>query len=133
VTPSAAGGLNTFDVTIRFNTSGTALYVGMLRDPTVNLEVVQTTDMTFSTPMTLLNALRATDQPYIYARAVIGWFDPGKDRLWVGNNEGAANPASEGRPDPGRHRGLARVQPDPDRRRQPGRAPYKFESRPLRR
>src|SRR4030095_8367572 len=26
VIPSAAGGLNTFDVTIRFNTSGTALY-----------------------------------------------------------------------------------------------------------
>src|SRR5436305_1236874 len=36
VIPSAAGGLNTFDVTIRFNTSGTALYAGMLRDPTAN-------------------------------------------------------------------------------------------------
>jgi hypothetical protein len=96
--PSASGGLNTFDVTIRFNTSGTALYAGMLRDPTTKLEIVQTTDMTFATPMTLLNAPRPTDQPYIYARTVTGWFDPGKDRLWVGNNEICplcpANPAS---------------------------------------
>lgn len=94
IIPSAAGGLNTFDVTIRFNTGGSTLYAGMLRDPTVNLEIVRTTDMTFSTPMTLLNTPRATDQPYIFARTVTGWFDPGKDRLWVGNNEGAVNPNS---------------------------------------
>lgn len=94
VIPSSAGGLNTFDVTIRFNSAGTALYAGMLRDPTVNLEIVRTTDMTLNTPMTLLNTPRATDQPYIYARTVTGWFDPGKERLWVGNNEGAVSPKS---------------------------------------
>ncbi|HEX2780636.1 MAG TPA: hypothetical protein VHM30_14120, partial [Gemmatimonadaceae bacterium] len=92
--PSAAGGLNTFDVTIRFNSAGTTLYAGMLRDPTGNLEIVRTTDMTFNTAMALLNTPRATDQPYIFARTVTGWFDPGKERLWVGNNEGAVNPKS---------------------------------------
>jgi len=56
IIPSSAGDLNTFDVTIRFNSAGTVLYLGMLRDPTVNLEVARTTDMTFSTAMTVLEA-----------------------------------------------------------------------------
>jgi hypothetical protein len=95
IIPSTAGNLfNTADITIRFNTSGTALYAGMLFDTTIQLQVVRTTDMTFSTPMTLINTPRVTDQPYIFARTVTGWFDPGKDRLWVGNNDGAAAPAS---------------------------------------
>lgn len=94
VIPSACGGLNTFDVTIRFNTAGTAFYAGLLRDSTVQLEIQRTTDMTLTTALAAVNTPRGTDQPYIFARTVTGWFDPGKDRVWVGNNEGAASPAS---------------------------------------
>lgn len=95
IIPSSAGSFfNTGDITIRFNSAGTALYGGILRAGTGNIEVIRTTDMTLNTAMTTLNAPRPTDQPYIYARTVTGWFDPGKDRVWVGNNEGAASPAS---------------------------------------
>jgi hypothetical protein len=92
VIPSSAGGENTHDVTIRFNTSGTALYAGMIRDPDFLFVVTRTTDMTFNTPMTTISTPRGSDQPYIFARTVTGWFDPGKDRLWVGNNDGAGSP-----------------------------------------
>lgn len=94
VIPSSCGGLNTFDVTIRFNTAGTAFYAGLLRDSTQQLEIQRTSDMTLTTALTAVNIPRLTDQPYIFARTVTGWFDSGKDRVWVGNNEAAANPAS---------------------------------------
>ncbi len=94
VIPSSSGGLNTFDATIGFNSAGTAFYTGILRDSTVDLEVQRTTDLTFATPLTILNTPRGTDQPYLYARTVTGPPDAGKDRVWVGNNEGAAGPAS---------------------------------------
>lgn len=94
VIPSTPGGLNTFDITIHFNGAGTALYAGLLRDNTVQLEIQRTTDMTLNTPLTAVNTPRLTDQPYAYARTVTGWYDPGKDRVWVGNNDAAANPAS---------------------------------------
>jgi hypothetical protein len=96
IIPSSPGSFyNTGDVTIRFNTAGTALYAGILgTGGGGGLQIIRTTDMTLGTPMTLISIPRATDQPYIAARTVTGWFDPGKDRVWVGNNEGAANPAS---------------------------------------
>ncbi|HEY0783095.1 MAG TPA: hypothetical protein VGE98_11605, partial [Thermoanaerobaculia bacterium] len=94
VLPSSSGGLNTFDVTIRFNTAGTAFYAGLLRDNTVDLEIERTTDMTLTTPLVTINTPRATDQPYIFAQTVAGGPDAGKERVWVGNNEGAAGPAS---------------------------------------
>ena len=94
IIPSSAGGLNTFDVTIGFNSAGTAFYAGLLRDSTVALEVERTTDVTFNTTLGLVNTPRGTDQPYINARTVTGSPDAGKDRVWVGNNEGAVSPAS---------------------------------------
>jgi hypothetical protein len=94
VIPSNPNDLNTYDITIRFNSAGTALYAGLLRAPTVKLEIQRTTDMTLTTPFTLLNTPRFTDQPYTYARTVTGWFDSGKDRIWVGNNENAVAPKS---------------------------------------
>lgn len=94
VIPSSSGGLNTFDVTLRFNSAGTALYAALLRNSSVNLEIHRTTDMTLTTPFTTFNTPRLTDQPYIYSRTVTGWFDPGKDRIWIGNNDAAANPNS---------------------------------------
>jgi hypothetical protein len=94
VIPSSPGGLNTFDVTIRFNSAGTAFYAALLRDNTVDLEIQRTTDLAFGTPLLTLNPGRATDQPYIFAQTVVGPPDAGQDRLWVGNNDGAASPAS---------------------------------------
>jgi hypothetical protein len=94
VIPSSPGGLNTFDVTIHFNSAGDAFYAGLLRDSTAQLEIQRTTDLTFATPLVAVNTPQATDQPYTFARTVTGWFDAGKDRVWVTNNEGAANPAS---------------------------------------
>ncbi|HEY0558302.1 MAG TPA: choice-of-anchor D domain-containing protein [Thermoanaerobaculia bacterium] len=94
VIPSSPGGLNTFDATIGFNSAGTAFYAGLLRDSTVALEVDRTTDLTFNTVLTQVNTPRATDQPYINARTVTGPPDAGKDRVWMGNNEGAVSPAS---------------------------------------
>jgi hypothetical protein len=94
VIPSSMGGLNTFDVTIHFNSAGTALYLGMLRDPTANLEVARTTDMTLTTPMNVLESRPSPDQPYIAGLTVNGGPDAGKDRTWVGNNDGSASPRS---------------------------------------
>ncbi len=96
IIPSSPGAFfNTGDITLRFNTSGTALYAGILRvGPPGGLQIIITTDMTLNTPMTPTNNPRPTDQPYINARTVVGGVDSGKDRLWVGNNDAAANPAS---------------------------------------
>jgi len=97
IIPSSPGSFfNTGDITIRFNTSGTALYAGYLRQGGAGgLEISRTTDMAnLNTPLTLLNTPRSTDQPYISARTVTGWFDSGLDRLWVGNNDGANSPKS---------------------------------------
>jgi hypothetical protein len=95
IIPSFPGAFfNTGDVTIHFNSAGTALYAGILNSGTGQLQVIRTTDMTLQTPMSVLNVPRSTDQPYIFAATVAGPPDAGKDRVWVGNNEGAAAPAS---------------------------------------
>src|SRR5215472_6315328 len=96
IIPSSPGAFfNTGDITVRFNTTGTALYAGILRvGPPGGLQIITTTDMTLNTPMTPINTPRPTDQPYINARTVVGGVDSGKDRLWVGNNDAAANPGS---------------------------------------
>ena len=96
IIPSSPGSLfNTGDITLTFNTSGTTLYAGILgTGGPGGLQIIQTTDLLFNTPMTLRNTPRGTDQPYIYSRTVAGGVDSGKDRVWVANNEGAANPAS---------------------------------------
>jgi len=86
--------LNTFDITIRFDSSGNALYAGILANPTLRQEILRTTDMTLTTPMAVLASRPSPDQPYLAARTVTGWFDAGKDRLWVGNNDGSVPPNS---------------------------------------
>ncbi|TMQ07991.1 MAG: hypothetical protein E6J90_41770 [Deltaproteobacteria bacterium] len=94
IIPSSPGGLNTYDVTIHFNSSGTALFLGMIRAGTSNLEVARTTDMTLSTPMTVIDSHAPSDQPYLTARTVTGWYDSGKDRVWMANNDGSNSPKS---------------------------------------
>ena len=96
IIPSSAGAFfNTGDITLHFNSTGTALYAGILRvGGPGGLQIISTTDMTLNTPLAALNTPRSTDQPYINARTVASGADAGKDRLWVGNNDAAANPAS---------------------------------------
>jgi len=96
IIPSSPGSFfNTGDITLSFNTTGTALYAGILgAGGPGGLQIISTSDLTFNTAMALLNTPRGTDQPYIFARTVAGGVDSGKDRVWVANNEGAVNPAS---------------------------------------
>src|ERR1700730_16732647 len=95
IIPSFPGSFfNTGDVTLRFNSAGSALYAGILRAGTGNLEAIRTTDMTLNTPMNVLYTPRRSDQPYIYAATVAGPPDAGTDRVWVANTDGAADPAS---------------------------------------
>jgi len=94
VIPSNPGDLNTYDVTIRFNPSGTAFYAALLRAPTVQFEIHRTTDLSFNTPLQVVYSPRRTDQPYIFVSTVPSGPDAGDDRLWVGNNENAVAPAS---------------------------------------
>lgn len=96
IIPSSPGAFfNTGDITLHFNSTGTALYAGILRvGGPGGLQIISTTDMTLNTPLAPINTPRPTDQPYINARTVASGADAGKDRLWVGNNDGAASPAS---------------------------------------
>ncbi len=90
IIPSSPGAFfNTGDITIRFNTTGTRLYAGILRAGGGGLQIIQTNDMNLNTPMTLLNTPRPTDQPYIFARTAAGL-----DRVWVANNDAGNNPRS---------------------------------------
>jgi len=90
IIPSSPGAFfNTGDITIRFNTTGTRLYAGILRAGGAGLQIIQTNDMNLNTPMTVLNTPRPTDQPYIFARTAAGL-----DRVWVANNDAGNNPRS---------------------------------------
>src|SRR5262245_19455529 len=52
VIPSTSGGTNALDMTIRFNSSGSALYLAMVRnDAARSFVVANTTDLTFVTPL----------------------------------------------------------------------------------
>lgn len=96
IIPSSPGAyLNTGDQTIHFNSAGTALYAAILRvGDGGGMQVLRTTDMTLTTPFTIISTPGATDQPYIYARQVTGWFDAGQDRAWVANNDGGTSPTT---------------------------------------
>jgi hypothetical protein len=94
IIPSSAGAsLNTGDITIQFDSSGGAFYAGILRIPDFyHLQVLRTTDTTLATPLDILEGRFNVDQPYTAARTVTGWYDPGKDRLWVGSHDFGADP-----------------------------------------
>jgi len=96
ILPSAAGFLNTGDITIHFNSAGTMFYAGILQATgSYELNVLTTSDMTLTTPMTVVSAATETpvDQPYTTAQTVHGWVDAGKDRVWIGNRQMALDPA----------------------------------------
>ncbi|MBV9991161.1 MAG: hypothetical protein JOZ72_07685 [Alphaproteobacteria bacterium] len=89
IIPSASGISNTADMTMHFDTSGNWLYAGILQANAVSytLNVLTTNDMTLTTPMTVVTGatMHPIDQPYASARTVNGWYDAGKNRVWIGN------------------------------------------------
>jgi hypothetical protein len=97
VIPSCSGCFNTGDITIHYVTSSSDFYAGIL-SALGGMPILRSTDPTlvtpFTTPFPPVSNSASRDQPYINARTVLGWFDPGKERFWVGSNNSATNPKS---------------------------------------
>lgn len=87
IVPTCSGCLNTGDITIGFTSSG-RLVAGILSNaPGGGMKILHTTDAMLNTAMTPIGGPAAgRDQPYLTDRTVFGWFDPGNDRAYVGNN-----------------------------------------------
>ncbi len=96
IVPSAAASFPTNDITVRFASTSGNLYAGILRAPFgSDLNILRTNNV--STPMTVLVNRTGVDQPYINAATVLGpvWSpDLGKDRVYVGSNDGSLNTAT---------------------------------------
>ena len=92
--PSTAGGqFPTGDITVDFSrtlTSGTSvLYTGILHAPDFNMNVLNTQDFRLNTAQTLLDTRTDNvDQPHTAADTVPWGSDEGKDRVYVGFNNG---------------------------------------------
>lgn len=89
IVPSQAGSSSgTGDITLRFATSSSILYSGILRVPgNFRLNILRTTNFTSPTPMTVLVDRNDVDQPYIQAATVLGGAGRGNDRVYVGDND----------------------------------------------
>ena len=92
--PSFAGApFPTGDITLHFSetTKGTTnvLYTGILHAPDFNMRVLRSPDYRLPVPMTLLDTrVRNVDQPHTQAATVPSGPDAGKDRVYVGFNNG---------------------------------------------
>ena len=87
ILPSAVGAYNTGDITMHHTNSGN-LYAGILLGGAGYEEwILRTTDPSLSTPMTSIwQGTYTQDQPHTDARTVLGWYDPGKERYWIGDH-----------------------------------------------
>jgi hypothetical protein len=94
IVPTCMGCFNTGDLTLGFSASG-ALYAGVLSHVGFTMQVLRTTDPTLTTPFTSLTGHNGPDQPFLFARTVFGWFDPGLERVYVGNNFGASGTSAK--------------------------------------
>jgi hypothetical protein len=95
IVPSGAGSqTGTFDITTSFDGDGARLYGGILRAPTGNLEFLRTTAFSSPTPMTVLASRPGADQPFTHATTVTSGPDAGKDRVYIGDNDFNASPAT---------------------------------------
>jgi hypothetical protein len=93
IVPSDVGSATgTLDITTCFGGDGKALYAGILRDPTFNLEFLRTNSPTV--PMTVLASRPNADQPFTHATTVTSGPDSGKDRVYIGENDFNAQPMS---------------------------------------
>lgn len=100
--PSTIGATTpTGDITLHFSRtkagSTDVLYTGILHSPDYSMNVLRTQDFRLNTPMTLLDTRTINvDQPHTQAATVPSGPDAGKDRLYVGfnNGYGGVNPQS---------------------------------------
>jgi hypothetical protein len=88
----------TADITVSFATKSNRLYAGIIRLPIVadhpRLNILRTNDFQSGTPMKVLvdRTGKGIDQPYVQATTI--GTGAGKDRLYVGDNDFNATPAS---------------------------------------
>jgi len=81
----------TNDTSIRFAGTDGILYSGIITVAgSGDMLVLRTTDFTSNTVMTQIDDVPGPDQPFIQTTTVRGWYDPGKDRVYVGNNAASA-------------------------------------------
>jgi hypothetical protein len=85
----------TGDITVAFGTSGNRLYAGILRFPAppgqTLLNILRTNDFQSATAMKVLANRLGVDQPFVQAATVAAGNAVGKDRVYVGGNDFAAN------------------------------------------
>jgi hypothetical protein len=97
---SGDGTAITGDITVSFASKGNRLYAGIIRLPTISqrlrLNILRTNDFQSGAPMKVLvdRAGVGIDQPYVQATTVASGAGQGKDRLYVGDNDFNARPAS---------------------------------------
>src|SRR3954447_6428823 len=90
----------TGDITVSFASKGNRLYAGIIRLPTIadrpRLNILRTDDFQSGAPMKVLidRTGSGIDQPFVQACTVASGPDKGKDRLYVGDNDFNAMPAS---------------------------------------
>src|SRR5215472_5283882 len=92
--PHGNSGSGTGDITIRFATTGNALYAGDLRGDVTSgtqMDALRSDNFTAPTVMKQLETRTGVDQPWVEAATVSGGAASGKDRVFIGNNDlGAA-------------------------------------------
>lgn len=83
VIPTCSACLNTGDITVSYNASG-RFFAGILSNAAGGEVTLTSTDATFTTPLTQIANASPRDQPYIQSTTVLGWYDPGKERTYLG-------------------------------------------------
>jgi hypothetical protein len=90
------GGEMTADITVAFSGAADKLYAGILRQDSpfgvTRMNILRADDFSSDTPMTVLNDRQKPDLPFTQAATVSSGADMGKERLYVGNNDFAAQP-----------------------------------------
>jgi hypothetical protein len=93
------GGDMTSDVAVAFSGSQSNLYAGILRQDSPNpnvtrMNILRTDDFASPTQMQILDDRQAPDQPFAEAVTVAAGPNAGKERLYVGSNDFAAQPST---------------------------------------
>ncbi|HEX8170233.1 MAG TPA: hypothetical protein VF824_06820 [Thermoanaerobaculia bacterium] len=82
--------ISTFDISVRFAGSSGFLYAGLLQatgSPGIHFRMARTNDANLNTVMPTFFPRDSPDQPFAAAATVMGWFDPGKDRVYIGSDD----------------------------------------------
>ena len=94
IIPSGTATTGTGDITVRYATTSDWLYAGILRSPPASgasstMDILRTNNVAGTALMQVLSTRNQPDQPYIQAASVLSGTARGRDRIYVGNNDGA--------------------------------------------